>query len=85
MTLAMIVSLSAAILSLISADSHVSKIEILSKRLKVSFFSFRMRVGKYSVSAREVKRTTERSDSTGNHVKTIADRRASNNLWKEMH
>jgi hypothetical protein len=90
MSLAAVVSLCSAILSLISADSHINKIEIAQAKIESEILRFRMRVGKYSVSARE----RSEDDETNNRTKpsareeTIADRRAgaqSHNLSKEMH
>jgi hypothetical protein len=89
MTLAAIISLCSAILSLISADSHVNKIEIAQAKIESEILRFRMRVGKYSVSARERSEDDETNNRTKSSTRqTIADRRAgaqSNNLSKEMH
>jgi hypothetical protein len=88
MALAAIVSLCSGILSLISADSHINKIEIAQAKIENEILRFRMRVGKYSVSAQE----RSEDDETNNTMKSpekkpAADRRASaqgHNLSKEM-
>jgi hypothetical protein len=94
MTLAAIVSTCSAILSLISADSHINKIEIAQAKIESEILRFRMRVGKYSVSARErseddeTNNTMKSSTRVFKSEKTIAERRAgaqSHNLSKEMH
>jgi hypothetical protein len=51
--LAAIVSLCSGILSLTSAEGHINKIEIAQAKIKSEILRFRMRVGKYSVSAQE--------------------------------
>jgi hypothetical protein len=95
MTSAAIVSLCSGILSLTSADSHINKIGIAQAKIENEILRFRMRVGKYSVSARE----RSEDDETNNAMisstrrnkgkkKTIVDRRAgaqSHNMSKEMH
>jgi hypothetical protein len=95
MTLAVTVSLCSGILSLVSADSHINKIEIAQAKIESEILRFRMRVGKYSVSARERSEDDETNNTTKSSAqlfdgkkKTIADRRAgaqSQNLSKEMH
>jgi hypothetical protein len=88
MTLAAIVSLCSGILNLISADSHINKIEIAQAKIESEILRFRMRVGKYSLSARERSVDDETNNTTKSSAKTIAERRAgaqSQNLSKEMH
>jgi hypothetical protein len=74
-------------LSLTSADSHINKIEVAQAKIENEILRFRMRVGKYSVSAKERSEDDETNNSKG-EKKPTADRRAgnqSNNLSKEMH
>jgi hypothetical protein len=87
MALAAIVSLCSGILSLISADSHINQIEVAQAKLANEILRFRMRVGKYSLSARERSEDDETNNKKGDK-KPVADRRAgtqSLNISKEMH
>jgi hypothetical protein len=87
MALALIVSLCSGILSLISADSHIHQIEIAQAKIANEILRFRMRVGKYSVSAQERSEADETNNKKG-EKKPTADHRAGNqshNLSKEMH
>jgi hypothetical protein len=95
MALAAIVSLCSGILSLTSADSHINKIGIAQAKIENEILRFRMRVGKYSVSARERSEDDETNNTMNSSArpfkgekKTIVDRRAgaqSHNMSKEMH
>jgi hypothetical protein len=95
MTLSAIVSLCSGILSLISADSHINKIRIAQAKIENEILRFRMRVGKYSVNARERSEDEETNNATNSSAKpfkgekrSIADRRADakgHNMSKAMH
>jgi hypothetical protein len=95
MALAAIVSLCSGILSLTSADSHIYKIEIAQAKIENEILRFRMRVGKYSVSAQERAEDNETNNTFKsserlfkNEKKKPADRTAntqSRNLSKQMH
>jgi hypothetical protein len=87
MALAAIVSLCSGILSLISADSHINQIEIAQAKIESEILRFRMRVGKYSLSAQERSEDDETNNKKG-EKKPAADRRAGTqtlNMSKEMH
>jgi hypothetical protein len=87
MALALIVSLCSGILSLTSAHSHINQIEIAQAKIENEILRFRMRVGKYSVSAQERSEDDETNNTKG-EKKLPVDRRAgtkSLNLSKEKH